>query len=174
MLTMLPRTALALCGIASKENSDRMQVGAGETTCPMIGMVGASVAEHLRPSRHALTKLFRKCSKRGVAHPKGAEPGPREGNGRPARLRLGQTPGRLGRGHLIEDACEPCPSVRRLAKGEKFVSTGESRHPRDQNVLDVLKFKHGHQFRVRRSSVESACCSLGRVSPSTAWPQLRE
>src|SRR6476659_3897762 len=60
--------------IAREQNDDRMQVGAVQATFPIVGVIGAGVAEHLRAGDHALPKLFRKGGKRSFVDPSALSP----------------------------------------------------------------------------------------------------
>ena len=60
VLLMLSNGTLTLGDIAGEQNDDGVELGTGQTAHPVVGVVGAGVAEDLRPSGHALTKLFGK------------------------------------------------------------------------------------------------------------------
>ena len=45
VLLVLPDAALTLGDVAGEKNDDGMEVGAGQATHPVVGVVGAGVAE---------------------------------------------------------------------------------------------------------------------------------
>src|SRR5262249_49270170 len=75
---------LPLRHVAREQNHDRMKVRAGEAAHPVIGMVRARVAEHLRTRRHALAELLRKRRKRRLVDAKRSQAIPGEGDGDPS------------------------------------------------------------------------------------------
>ena len=54
---------------ACKENGDRVEVGASQPANPVIGVVGASVAQNTGSSNHALAEFLGKACKRSLVHP---------------------------------------------------------------------------------------------------------
>ena len=44
--------------------------------------------------------------------------------------------------HCLKKLTQPCPATRGAPKREKLISSGECRRPRQQDVLDILKFEH--------------------------------
>ena len=52
-------TSLALRDITREEDDDGVEIGRGQATHPVVGMIRARVAEDLRASGHALTELLR-------------------------------------------------------------------------------------------------------------------
>ena len=57
-LLVLGPAALAFGGIASEEDDDGMQVSAGQSSDPIVGMIRAGIAEHFCAGRHALPELL--------------------------------------------------------------------------------------------------------------------
>ena len=51
-----------------------MQVRAGQTADPVVGVIRAGIAEHLRAGRHALPELLWKCGQRGSDTPRARRP----------------------------------------------------------------------------------------------------
>ena len=45
--------------IAREQDRDRVQVSAGQTADPVVGVVGPGIAQDVGPSRHALAKRLR-------------------------------------------------------------------------------------------------------------------
>src|SRR6516162_778036 len=86
VLVVLSDAALTLGDIAGEKNDDGVEVGAGQAAHPVVGVVGAGVAEDLRPGRHALTKLFGKGCQRSLVYAQSPQTTPGEGHAQPSRI----------------------------------------------------------------------------------------
>ena len=105
-------------------------------------MILAGVAEHLRAGDHALLELFRERGQRSLVHAKCPQAVPGEGHRHPAIVLIDRSPHLRGRLHLFQDRRQPCPSARGVAKREKLVSSRERGSAGQQDVLNVVEFKH--------------------------------
>ena len=87
---------------------------AGQPAHPVVRMIRARVAEHLRAADHALLELLGERGQRRLVHAQRAQAVPGEGHGHPALI-LVSTDRRAccRRLHLVEDAREPGASARR-------------------------------------------------------------
>ena len=104
-LLVLGAAALAFGGIAGEEDDDGVQVRAGQTADPVVGVIRAGIAEHLRAGRHALPELLRKRGERGFVHAERAQAVPGECHGHPALVRD-------RRKHAWLRPNAPCPECR--------------------------------------------------------------
>ena len=111
---MLRPAALALRRVAGEQDDDGVEVGAGEPADPVVGMVRAGVAEHLRAGHHALPELLGKRGERGLVHAERPQAVPGEGHRHPALARGDRCLDLGGRLHLVEDArrARPVPPAR--------------------------------------------------------------
>src|SRR5258708_16897765 len=100
---MLASASLSFRHIAGKENDNSVKIGICQASRPMIGMIGASYAEDIRPSGHPLTKLFRKSSQRHIIDAESLQAIPCEGDGYPSGIHLAH-PNRLCSPHFREHA----------------------------------------------------------------------
>src|ERR1700739_3826966 len=114
-MLMLDAASLAFRNIAGKENRDRVQVGTGETACPVIGMIRAGGPEDLRAGCHALTKLLGKRGERFFIDAQRSQTIPGEGDCDPSGTRLA-CPDISRRANLLADSFYPRPSRCRIAK----------------------------------------------------------
>ena len=84
--------ALTLGHIAGEEDDQRMELRAGQAAHPVVGVVGARVAEDRGPGGHALAKLLGEGRQRGLIHAQRAQAIPGQGDGQPARVQVRRTP----------------------------------------------------------------------------------
>src|SRR5688572_27657881 len=98
-------------------------------------MIPASVAEHFGASHHALPEFFREGRELLFAHAERAKPLPGKGNRHPSLLALDGIPGLPDGDHLVENSCQPRPSLCRLAKRKELIPTRERWHTGYDDVL---------------------------------------
>src|SRR5579863_5029132 len=105
-------------------------------------MVRAGVAEDLPPGRHALPEFLRKCRERRLVHSECPQSVPGEGHGYPSCFKIDPATDRLGRRHLLFYGLKPSAPQSGFLKRNKLISSGQRRYAREQNVLNVVEFKH--------------------------------
>src|SRR4051794_27470013 len=88
-LLMLSNRPLALGAVAGEENGDRVEIRAGKTSNPIVGMVFADVADHLIAGDHPLPEFLWKGGERILAHAQCAQPVIGESHGYPAAFSFG-------------------------------------------------------------------------------------
>jgi hypothetical protein len=113
---VLDATALALRGVASEQDDDRVEVGAGEASDPVIRMIRTAVAEHFRAGHHALLELFGKRAERRVVHAEGAQAVTSEGDRDPAVGRSDGGAHGFGRMHRVQNRGEPRAAASRATE----------------------------------------------------------
>ena len=89
---MLRLAALALGFVAGEQDDDGVQVRAGQSSDPVVGMVLSGVAEHLRAGDHSLLELFGKRGQRSLVHAERPQPVPGEGHRHPALVLVDRSP----------------------------------------------------------------------------------
>src|SRR5262249_55702507 len=157
ILLMFLDTPLPLRHVAREQDHQRVKVGAGEPAHPVIGMVRAGVAEHLRARRHALAELFRKRRERRSVDAKRSQTVERKGDGDPSRVERISRRNRTAAADTLDDSGEPGPSLIRLAKSEESVSRGERAGSSQQEMLNVVQFE---RHCIWSSIDEKACFSV--------------
>ncbi len=164
VLLVFADAALSFRDIAREEDHDRMEVGAGKTAHPVIGMVRSGIAKDRGPVRHPLTKLFRKCRQACVVDTECPQAVPGEGDGHPSRIER-TTGRRAAAADTVDDAGQPGPSVIRPSKAEESVSRRQCTRPGQEEVLNVVQFEHrihscaGSIHCIWSSMEENACFS---------------
>src|SRR3954451_2750356 len=139
---MLPRTPLPLGLIAREQNGDGVQVRAVESAFPMIGMVRASVADHLGTGGHALSKFLGEGGERRLVDPQRPQSVPGERHGDPASFPVHRCHDGLRRRNFVDESGKPGSPLCRLTERKEFVASRERRNARQQNVLDIVEFQH--------------------------------
>src|SRR4051794_39379659 len=167
---MLGETADPLGAIPGEQNGNRVEVGAGESADPMVGMVRAGVAQHLRAGDHALLELLREALEGGFVHPQSPEPVPGEGQRHPALAR-GERRLDVGRGlDLLEQRAHPRPSASGVPERDELVLSRERGGAGQQDVLDISQLEHGltEAHCIWSSMSENAALSLSAFLISSA------
>ncbi len=140
---MLERTTLQFRRIACKQDHDGMQVGACRLVDPVRGIIASGIAEHLRSRHHALAEFLRRACERCLVHPERTQAVPGECHGDPALVLLHGFAHGLRGVDLVQDGGEPRPPTGRIGEREELVAAGQRRGASQQDVLDVVSFKHG-------------------------------
>ena len=113
---MLVDAALALRDVAREQDDDGVQIRSWQPADPVVRMVGAGIAEDLRPRGHALAELVGKRRQRGLVDAERAQPVPGERDGDPARVeRLAAPDATAPRADLVQESGEPDARLLRLA-----------------------------------------------------------
>ena len=169
---MLGSAALPFGGVAGKQYRNGVKVGPGEAAHPVVRMILSGVAEHLRAGDHSLPELLGKRGQRSFVHAQCAQAVPGEGHRHPAFVLVDRSLHRRGRLHLVCNRRQPGPSARGVAKRKEFVSPRECRRARQQDVLDVVEFKHAMPLVVDHciwsSMLEKAALSISAFLISSA------
>src|SRR5438094_2639658 len=139
---MLGARPLARRGVAREEDDDGVQVGTGESTHPLVGMVRTGITEDIRARCHALLKLLRKGGQRSLVHTERPQAVPGECHGHPSLVGFDRRTCRVRRLDLFPDGGNPLASCHRFTKREKFVSSGERWRAGQENVLYVIELEH--------------------------------
>src|SRR5262245_2021649 len=150
---------LAFSRSACEEDGDGVQRRTGETANPPIRTIPPRIAEHFRAGRHALPEFIGERREWLFIHSKRAKSLPREGNGHPPLLALDGFSGLLSRRNLVQNTCQPGPSLGRLTKRKELVSTRDRGYARQQKVLNVLTLEH----HASRGSIHVATPSSGSL-----------
>ena len=108
----------------------------------LSGWFASGVAEHLRASHHALPELLRERGQRSLVNTQCSQAIPGERHGHPAPFLLHRSTDLRGRLNLLPDRRQPRPCARRISKRQEFVSPRQRWHSHQQDVLNVIKFKH--------------------------------
>ena len=140
---VLRHASLALRFIAGEKDNDGVQSRARQATYPVVWMVCSCVAEHLRAGHHTLPELFRERGQRSLVNTQCTQAIPSERHGHPALFLFDRSTYLRGRLNLLPDRRQPRPSARRISKREEFVSPRQRWHSHQQDVLNVIEFKHG-------------------------------
>ena len=168
---MLGPAALPFGGVAGKQDRNGMKVGPGEAADPVVRMIWP-----VSPSISARATMPCLNSSGNVAREASSTPSAR----RPFQVKATVTQRlflsteavhRCGRLHRFQDCRQPGPSTRGVAKRKEFVSAGERRRARQQDVLDVVEFKHGMRLAVHciwSSMFENAALSFRAFLISSA------
>ena len=61
-------TAIALGGVTGEQDSNGVEVRAGEAAHPVVGMILPRITEHFRAGNHALSELFGEGGQRILIH----------------------------------------------------------------------------------------------------------
>src|SRR5262245_39726428 len=160
-LFVLGLTASVFGGVASKENHDGMEVRAGQTSDPVVGMIRTGIANHLGPSDHPLFELVGKRRQRRLLHTQGTQAVPCKSNGDPALILLDRILGLRGRLRSLENCREPSPTPSGIPKRQKLVPASEGRRTSQKNVLDVIEFEH--------DLLSADHCIWSSISPKAAF-----
>jgi hypothetical protein len=142
-LIVLSQAAPALSGVAGEQDGDGVKLRAGEASNPVVRMILSGVAEHLCAGNHALFELFGERGQRALIDAECAQAVPGEGHRHPALVFFDRSQDFRGRLRFLTNRGQPGPAARGVAKRKKFISSGERGRPSQQNMLDVLIFKHG-------------------------------
>src|SRR3954454_15904864 len=142
-LIVLSQAALALGGVAGEQDGDGVKLWAGEASNPVGGMILSGVAEHLRAGNHALLELFGERGERALIDTECAQAVPGEGHRHPALVFFDRSQDFRGRLRFLTNRGQPGPTTRGVAKRKKFISPRERGRPSQQDMLDVVIFKHG-------------------------------
>src|SRR6266566_8026190 len=118
------------------------RLGLARPPTPVVWMVCSCVAEHLRAGHHALPELFRERGQRSLVNTQCTQAIPSERHGHPALFLFDRSTDLRGRLNLLPDRRQPRPSARRISKREEFVSPRQRWHSHQQDVLNVIEFKH--------------------------------
>ena len=139
---MLRLAAIALRAIAGEEDGDGVQVRAGQAAHPVVGVIGARVAEDLGAGDHALLELLGERAQRRLVHSQRPQAVPGEAHGHPAVVLVHRGARLGGRLHRRQEAREPAPPGRGAAEGQELIARRHRRCPGEQDVLDVVEFQH--------------------------------
>src|SRR5262245_10249620 len=140
ILLMFLAAPLPLRRVAREQDHDCMKFRTGEAAHPMIGMVRARIAQHLRARRHALAELLRKRRERRLVDAQRSQAVERKSDGDPSRVERISRRHRAAAADAIDDPGEPRPSLIRLAEPEESVPRGERARSSQQEVLNVVQF----------------------------------
>jgi hypothetical protein len=151
-LLVLLNAAFPFFHVTREEDHDRVKIRARKMAYPVIRMIRTGVAEDGGAGRHPLTKLFRERRQGGVLDPQGAQAVPRERDGDPAGIDVAAGVEYVAPTDPINDAGQPGATLIRPAKAEEAVSCGERPRPRQQEVLNIVKFEHR---RLQMASMQS-------------------
>jgi hypothetical protein len=105
---------LALGRVAGKQDSDGVEVRAGETAHPVVRMIVAGISKHFRARDHALLELFGERGQRSLIHAERAQAVPGEGHRHPAIV-FGRSADLSGRLHCFANGRRR-PAHRAVAK----------------------------------------------------------
>ena len=140
-LLVFRHTAVMFGIVPREQDDDGMKRGIGESANPVVGMVGARIAQHLRPGHHPLAKLLRESSQATRDPGPARQPVPGEGHCHPAPVLVDRRAGLAGRLDLAGDRREPGASGSAVMEGQELVAPGQGGRAREQDVLDVVEFK---------------------------------
>jgi hypothetical protein len=132
-LLVLDLAARSLGGIAGEQDRNRVKIRAGEAAHPVVGMIGAGIAENRCAGGHSLFERVWKRRQRCVIHSKRPQTVPGERHGHPPRVLRDRSACGTRRVNSLEQGREPSSSAGALPKRQEVVSSGERGNTRQES-----------------------------------------
>src|SRR3954469_2525420 len=129
-----------------------MEIGAGQPTSPVLGVICTRQTQNIRPGSHALTKFLGKTREGLIIHPERSDAIPAKGNRDPSCIQPARSDGCCC-GHLIGYGSKPGATRRRRSKCQELVSRCKRGRAVDQKMLEIVEFKCG-DIRLGRRAID--------------------